>query len=516
MKKVYLFLVFIIALFTVPNNATVVNVDVGDNFFSPVSFSIAVGDTIVWTVSGSNSHTTTSTSVPVGAATWDYSFTGVADTYTYVVTVAGVYEYQCNIHSSIMRGSFSTEVPLPFVENFDYAADDNLTLHGWVSHSGGGTQPQTVVSPGLTFTGYASSGIGNAALLDNTGEDNNRLFTPVASGTVYMSFMVKVDAAATGYFIHYGSSPFSTANYRGRVWVQGSGSSLAFKLSFSSSDTTATPYDYTVGETYLMVVKYEIVDGTLNDIVSLFILSSTDPLTTTEPSVPTIGPITNGTSSADIEPGAVGLRQFNASQNITVDGIQVATSWSDVVPVELTSFNANVVNNSVSLKWTTATEINNSGFAVERKQINGNWNRIAFVDGNGTTTSQNKYSYTDANLSTGKYLYRLKQIDFDGSYKYSNIAEANIELPSKFELSQNYPNPFNPNTVIAYSLPKASHVSLRVFNALGQEVSALVNGLVEAGNHKVVFNASQFSSGIYYYRLEADGLTLMKKMMLLK
>jgi len=515
MKKLYLFLFLIFSMFTV-SYATVVNVDVGDNFFSPVSFSISVGDTIIWTVSGSNPHTTTSTSVPVGAATWDYSFTGMGDSFTYIVTVAGVYEYECTIHSPLMRGSFSTDVPTPFVEDFDYTANEDLTLHGWVAHSGSGTQPQTVVAPGLTFTGYPSSGIGNAALLDNNGEDINRIFTPVTSGSVYMSFMVKVDAAATGYFIHYSSNPLNTSNYRGRVWIEGSGSSISFKLSFASSDTTSTPYDYTIGETYLVIVKYEIVSGSLNDNVSLYIFSSTNPVTLTEPAVPTIGPIANGTASADIEPGSVCLRQYNASQNITVDGIRVATSWSDVVPVELTSFNAFVKNNSVSLNWITATELNNSGFEIERKLGNSNWSRIAFVKGHGTSTVSNKYSYTDADLSSGNYVYRLKQIDFDGSYEYSKIVEASIDLPSKFELSQNYPNPFNPNTVITYSLPKAGHVTLKIYNALGQEISTLVNGLVEAGNYNIKFNASGFSSGIYYYRLEADDLIAMKKMILLR
>ena len=412
--------------------------------------------------------------------------------------------------------SFGTLQAQLLTEDFDYPAGDTLTSHGWAAHSGAGTQPQTVVSPGLTFTGYPSSGIGNAALLDNNGEDINKLFTAVTSGTVYMSFMVKIDAAATGYFIHFSSNPLSTSNYRGRVWIEGSGSSISFKLSFASSDTTSTPYDYTIGETYLAIVKYEIVSGTLNDTVSLYIFSSTNPVTLTEPAVPTIGPIANGTSSADIEPGSVCLRQYNASQNITVDGIRVATSWSDIVPVELTSFNAFVKGNSVSLNWITATELNNSGFEIERKLGNSNWSKITFVKGHGTSTIPNKYSYTDANLSSGNYMYRLKQIDFDGSYEYSKIVEANIDLPSKFELSQNYPNPFNPNTVITYSLPKEGHVTLKIYNALGQQISTLVNGFVEAGNHNIKFNASGFSSGIYYYRLEADGFTAMKKMILIR
>ncbi|RPI65343.1 MAG: hypothetical protein EHM47_18845 [Ignavibacteriales bacterium] len=131
------------------------------------------------------------------------------------------------------------------------------------------------------------------------------------------------------------------------------------------------------------------------------------------------------------------------------------------IPVELTSFTAIAQNKGVLLKWTTATELNNSGFEVERKQENSSWSKITFLQGNGTTSSQKEYSYFDGNLASGKYLYRLKQIDFDGSFEYSNIIEADVNVLSKFELSQNYPNPFNPYTVITYSLPKAGYVSLK-------------------------------------------------------
>ncbi|OGU75797.1 MAG: hypothetical protein A2V93_06155 [Ignavibacteria bacterium RBG_16_34_14] len=514
MKKLSLLFLFVVFFFT-GVKATTINVSVNSFSFSPPFFSAQVGDTITWTLVA-GSHTTTSTSVPAGAATWDYTFTGPGDTYSYVVQVEGVYEYWCGIHTTTMRASFSTQITLPFIENFDYTANDSLTLHGWVGHSGLGSNPPTVVSPGLTFANYLSSGIGNAALLDNTGEDIHRLFAPVTSGAVYMAFMVKVDAASTGYFIHFTPNPHNTFDFRGRVWIEGSGSNLAFKLSYASSDTTATPFNYAIGETYLAVVKYEVVAGTLNDIVSLYVFSGTNPLTPTEPGTPTIGPITNATASADIIPGSVSLRQYNAAQNITVDGIRVTTTWNEIVPVELTSFTVATQNNGVLLNWTTATEINNSGFDIERKQENTNWNKVAFVNGNGTTLSEKKYSYFDGNLTSGKYQYRLKQIDFDGSFEYSNIVEIDIEVPSKFELSQNYPNPFNPNTTISYSLPKTSHVSLRVYNTLGQEVAALVNGIKEAGNHKIDFNASNLNSGIYFYKLETGNFNEVKKMTLIK
>ena len=514
MKKLSLLFLFIMFLIT-GANAAIINVSVDNTVFTPTSFSAQVGDTVVWTLVA-GSHTTTSTSVPAGAASWNYAFTGPADTFTYIIQVAGVYEYMCMVHGSMMRGSFSTPVSLPFVEDFNFPNNENLTVHGWAGHSGQGTQPQTVTTPGLTFTNYLSSGIGNAALLDNTGEDTHRLFAPVTAGSVYMSFMVKVDAAPVGYFIHYSVNPHNTFDFRGRVWVEASNSNLAFKLSYASSDTLATPFDYLLGETYLCVVKYEVVDGALNDIVSLYVFSGTNPLPGTEPGSPTVGPITNATASADVIPGSVSLRQYNATQNITVDGIRVTTNWSEIVPVELTSFSAATQNNGVMLNWTTATEINNSGFEVERKQENTNWNKVAFVNGNGTTTSEQRYSYFDKNLTSGKYLYRLKQIDFDGTFSYSNEIEVDFAVVTKFELTQNYPNPFNPATTISFSLPKSGYVSLKVYNALAQEVATLVNGVKEAGNHRIDFNAVNLNSGIYFYKLETGDIAQVKKMTLIK
>jgi plastocyanin len=512
MKKLFLLLSLAAFLFT-SSQATTIDVDVNDMFFDPISFSVQVGDTIKWTLVA-GLHTTTSTSVPAGAATWNYAFTGPGDTYSYVVTVEGVYEYVCLNHPG-MNGSFSTQVSLPFIEDFDYPGGENLTFHGWVAYSGIGTNPITTVSPGLTFSSYPSSGVGNAALVDNTGEDSYRLFEAVTSGTVYMAFMVRVDAAPTGYFIYFTPNPHNQFDFRGRVWVQASGSNLAFKFSYASSDTTATPFNYTIGQTYLCVVKYEVVSGTLNDVVSLYIFSGLDPIGS-EPLTPTIGPITNATTSADINPGSVSLRQYSSGQNIIVDGIRIGTTWETTVPVELTSFSASAQNNGVMLSWSTATEINNSGFEVERKQENSNWSNVAFVNGSGTTSSEIKYSFFDGSLTAGKYQYRLKQIDFDGSFEYSKVVDVDVNAPSKFELSQNYPNPFNPSTKISYSVPKTGYVSLKVYNALGQEVAGLVNGVKEAGIHTIEFNAVKLNSGIYFYKLEAGDITQVKKMTLIK
>jgi hypothetical protein len=187
-----------------------------------------------------------------------------------------------------------------------------------------------------------------------------------------------------------------------------------------------------------------------------------------------------------------------------------------VVPVELTSFNALVNQDKVLLKWETATETNNKGFEIERQTNKLQWVKIGYAAGFGTTTESKSYSFTDGNVSHGIYCYRLKQIDFDGTGKYSKVVEVNVALPDEFSLSQNFPNPFNPATQIEYSITENEFVSLKVYNTLGQLVENLVNENIKAGNHTVTFDGTNLSSGVYYYRLEAGNKVLVKKMLITK
>jgi photosystem II stability/assembly factor-like uncharacterized protein len=193
------------------------------------------------------------------------------------------------------------------------------------------------------------------------------------------------------------------------------------------------------------------------------------------------------------------------------------TDWSNI-PVELSSFTASVSGNDVTLSWGTATELNNAGFDVERfSEKYSDWEKIGYVEGNGTTTEVKNYSYTDKNLIPGRYEYRIKQIDFDGTYKYYNLPESvEVGIPSVYSLQQNFPNPFNPSTTIRYSLPQAGMVSLKIYDALGKEVKTLLNEDKEAGYHQITFDAGNLASGIYFYTLKAGNFVSTKKLTLMK
>ena len=193
-----------------------------------------------------------------------------------------------------------------------------------------------------------------------------------------------------------------------------------------------------------------------------------------------------------------------------------------VIPVELTSFTAEGSQTGVSLTWSTATETNNKGFEIQRSNQSdpGKWTKAGYVEGKGTTTQPQDYSFIDDDLPAGIYSYRLKQFDYNGSFTFSKIAEASVNAPLQFSLSQNYPNPFNPSTRIEYSIPQDGFVSLKVYNTLGQEVAALVNGFTRAGEHEVIFNASaggsHITSGVYFYKLESGHNVSVRKFILLK
>ncbi|MCW8812730.1 MAG: T9SS type A sorting domain-containing protein, partial [Chlorobium sp.] len=214
---------------------------------------------------------------------------------------------------------------------------------------------------------------------------------------------------------------------------------------------------------------------------------------------------------------AVHARAFGnggLAYNVFVD-----TSDSNI-PVELESFTGKASDGNVTLEWTTATELNNRGFEIQRS-IGSEFQKIGFVDGHGTTTEPQSYSFIDRNLDAGSYNYRLKQVDFNGSFEYSPVVNVDVSAPSEFSLSQNYPNPFNPSTKIDFSIAVDSKVTLKVFNVLGQQVALLANEVLKAGLHSLDFDATGFNSGVYFYILKAENaegknFISTKKMILMK
>ncbi len=187
-------------------------------------------------------------------------------------------------------------------------------------------------------------------------------------------------------------------------------------------------------------------------------------------------------------------------------GLLYVNTSGTLVPVELASFTANISGNNVLLNWSTATEVNNRGFDIQRKSASSNYISVGFVEGKGTTTEIQNYLFSDAKLAVGNYTYRLKQVDFDGSYQFSPEISVEVGLPAKFSLAQNYPNPFNPSTTINFSLATDAAVSLKIFDILGQEVHLFTNNEMKAGYYSYKFDASRLSSGIYFYQLSAKSV----------
>lgn len=217
----------------------------------------------------------------------------------------------------------------------------------------------------------------------------------------------------------------------------------------------------------------------------------------------------------------------SVNNNVTFTGIDNFAYWTVAsdqhpIPVELTSFSAVIKDNIIALSWKTATETQNKGWNIERRTVTENkpaseWTTAGFVNGAGTSSDRNEYSFSDKGLNNGLYEYRLKQIDFDGTFEYSQTIEVELNtIPVEFALNQNFPNPFNPETVIKFALPVNSLVNISVYNAIGEKISELLDAQMEKGNHQITFNASNLPSGLYFYRMTAGNVVFTKKMVVLK
>ncbi len=394
---------------------------------------------------------------------------------------------------------------------------------------------------------------------DETGSDSTQNLAVPGSGTSWAQVLGSLSMGPTGQFgdALVGSGNVSSTDYVNTGWIPDLGTSDWTISLWLSNLPAGTALNYLFGGTVAIGWRcfYSGAAGEYGVLMRLTGIGGSDitvpgvgpgPSVLTfvyDSSVPTVYAYINGvltvtqpqagalnmTGSDNMKVGGYGtsagmpagslLDEFRF-YNRALDAAEVAATWNDPLPVEFTSFTASALNSTVTLQWATATEINNNGFEVERKG-SGEFEPIGFVPGFGTTSEPKSYSFIDAGLQPGSYSYRLKQIDFDGTYSYSDLVEVEIAAPAEFSLDQNYPNPFNPSTVISFKLAVDSKVSLTVFNILGEKVEQLLNGNLAAGTHKINFDASNLQSGVYFYKLNAAGVdgsefTSVKKMSLTK
>jgi len=420
---------------------------------------------------------------------------------------------------------------LPALEHFDYPLGAITFVGGPDWGKIAGADDYMVVAGNLTYPGYQMPATGNQIGVTASATEDVKLTFTSQSGSgskVYASFLLNV-SNVTGLttsgtvFADLGTGN-AFPSQGARVYIRRNISGTSFNLSVGRSNILTSPPtlysgDLSFNTTHLIVVCYEFIAGADNDMVYLWI---NPDLSGTEPPALLNGVV--GVAAFPDNPIVDGvlLRQAVGTPNAYIDALRISTSWlQSPLPVELSSFSASTIGSTVKLSWRTETEVNNYGFEIERKVGSGqssvgNFEKIGFVNGNGNSNSPEDYTFEDKMVESGKYSYRLKQIDNDGQFEYSKTIEIYFDVSKKFELSQNYPNPFNPSTTIKFNLSESGNAKLTIYNLLGQEIQTIANNFKEAGTYEETINITSFSSGIYWYKLEINGLSQSKKMVLMR
>ncbi len=383
-----------------------------------------------------------------------------------------------------------------FSDNFDsYTAGQQLACQNpddWTTWT---LDPCNTVEDANVSSDFAHSGSNSFVLVQNN--DEVHYWGPETSGKWEIDLYNYIPTGATGYFNTL-SQFIGTQEWGLEVYFNTGGAA-----SVNAGATGAFAFNYIYDQ---WVLNQVIVD--LDNDVAEYWYNGTMICSWQW----TLG--ADGTGAA-LSVAANDFFGAVATDQMYVDDYQVMDLT--IVPVELTSFTANTNTlGQVVLNWQTATETNNRMFEVQRKDANTDFVTVGFINGSGTTTDPKAYSFVDKNVNNGTYTYRLKQLDFNGHFDYSNAVEVSVTGPRTFDLAQNFPNPFNPTTTITYSVPQSGKVKLAVYNLIGQEVAVLVNGVVSEGSHQVEFNAKSLPSGAYFYKLQGENSVSVKKMLLLK
>lgn len=387
------------------------------------------------------------------------------------------------------------------VEDFNYAAGDTINiLRGWV-YGNSYINPITVTNPGLSFTGFLGSGIGNAVTLTNNGQDLYKdASASITSGNVYGSFMISVTAAqATGDYFFAFTTPTSSSAYTARTFIKSSGA--GFVVGISKINDPAPVYGTTVydfNKTYVMVVKYNYATAsTTDDQASVFVFDGALPAT--EPLTPSAGP--TAATGADVTAlSRVALRQGSAANapSLIIDGIRMADSWTTVLPVTLKSISASLINNQPQVNWETSNETNFDYFGVEKSLDAKNFAEIARVASNKASNGST-YQYADINKTLSTQFYRLKMVDNDGTFKYSSVVAVNAKPTISLAL---YPNPVT-NTIIL-SHPKAIAGAAVKVTSIDGKILSTQN--VQTGATQTSIDATRLVKGNYVVSFVNDGV----------
>lgn len=391
------------------------------------------------------------------------------------------------------------------VEDFNYTSGEALTSNNWTQISTVATNPISVTTPGLTYTGYAGSGIGNAATLVTSGQDIYRDGTAsISDGSVYVSFMLNVATAqANGDYFFALLPTTSSTNFTARTFIKSSGSGYVMGVSKSTETVAYGTTELSFNTTYLVVVKYTFnTVTTTDDAITLYVLSSGVP--TTEPVTPYAGP-TVGTATDALSIGRVALRQGSASNaaGLTVDGFRMGDSWEEgPLPLSLLTFTATMNDKSINLTWSTANEVNAATFDVERSVNGKDFKLIGVIEAkNGTTT--NNYSFVDNSPVAGVSYYRLKMNDRDRSFKYSAVEM----VKTKTIGVSVYPNPVRSSITIQHEVAAKGAV-IAVLDMSGKQTSAVI---VQVGAVQTTISAAQLAPGSYMVVYTNNGTRVTKQ-----
>lgn len=381
-----------------------------------------------------------------------------------------------------------------FSDNFDsYLAGQQLACQNPTDWTTWSNLPCDPVEDGYVSSNYAHSGSNSFVIIQNN--DQVHAFGPYTSGNWEIDFQMYIPTGASGYFNTLSIFAGAASEWGMQAFFNVGGSGT-----LDAGGQTAASFTFQNDHWFLVQV---IVDLD-NDHAEYWMNGSMIYQWQW-----TLGALGQGGS---LQLNANDFFGYVATDQTYYDDYSI----NDITPVELTSFTASVNEGNVVLNWSTATETNNHLFEIERRAEQGEYFAIGYVNGAGTTTEPQNYSYVDNTVQTGKYYYRLKQVDFNGSFEYSDEVEVDVNGPLTFNLEQNYPNPFNPSTTIKFSVPESGNIKLAVYNTVGEEVAVLVNGYSDSGFFEVSFNASSLPSGVYLYKLQSANSVQTKKMMLLK